>query len=72
MSGSLCVLVMTTDGRKDFYPDAHIAGVRDGMLIVAGGPAQMNGLSPILDIRREVPLTTIRRVELLEDAADDD
>jgi hypothetical protein len=72
MSGRLCVLVMPIRGKKEFYPDAHIAGVRDGNLIIGGGLAQMNGLDPILDVRREIPLTEIHRVEILEEDADDD
>jgi hypothetical protein len=72
MSERLCVLVMPIDGEKEFYPDAHIAGVRDGRLIVAGGPAQLNGVSPIEDVRREIPLAEIYRVEILEEVTDDD
>jgi len=72
MSNRLCVLVMPIGGEKEFYPDAHIAGVRDGSLIVAGGPAQLNGVSPIDDVRREIPLDEIYRVEILEEATDDD
>lgn len=68
----LCVLVMLIDRKKEFYPDAHIAGVRDGRLIIGGGPARMNGLDPIIDVRREIPLAEIYRVEILEEATDDD
>lgn len=71
MSGRLCVLVMTIDGTKELYPDAHIAGVRDGNLIIAGGPARMNGLDPVIDVRREIPLVEIHRVEILDEDTDD-
>ena len=72
MSGRLCVLVMPIDGEKEFYPDAHIAGVRYGNLVIGGGPAGMNGLDPIEDVRREIPLAEIHRVEILEEDTDDD
>jgi len=72
MSGRLCVLVMPIDGKKEIYRDAHIAGVRDGNLVIGGGPAQMNGLDPISDVRREIPLPDIHRVEILEESTDDD
>jgi hypothetical protein len=61
---------MPIAGPNEFYPDAYIAGVRDGALVIAGGPARMNGLSPIVDVRREIPLAEIHRVELLDE--DDD
>lgn len=72
MSGRLCVLVMPVDGKKELYPDAHIAGVRDGNLIIAGGRARMNGLDPIIDVRRVIPLAQIHRVEILEEDTEDD
>jgi hypothetical protein len=72
MNGRLCVLVMPIDGKKESYPDAHIAGVRDGNLVIGGGQAQMNGLDPISDVRREIPLAEIHRVEIVEEHTDDD
>lgn len=66
VSERLGVLVMPTDGEKEFYRDAHIAGVRDGKLIVGGGAARMNGLDPISDVRREIPLVDIDRVEIVD------
>jgi hypothetical protein len=72
MTVSLAVLVMLVEGKKEFYRDAHIAGVREGKLIIAGGPARMNGLDPITDVRGEIPLAQINRVELLEHATEDD
>jgi hypothetical protein len=72
MSERLCVLVIPIDGQKEFYPDAHVAGVRDGNLVIGDGPARMNGLDPVTDVRREIPLTEIHRVEILEADADDD
>jgi hypothetical protein len=70
MAPRLVVLVMPIAGPKEFYPDAHIAGVRDGALVIAGGPARMNGLEPVSDVRRVIPLTEVHRVELLDE--DDD
>ena len=70
MAACLCVLVMPISGPKEFYVDAHIAGVRDGALIIAGGPAPMKPLDPVIDVRREIPLAEIHRVELLDE--DDD
>jgi hypothetical protein len=72
MPARLCVLVMPIAGPKEFYPDAHIAGVRDGVLVVAGGPARRNGLDPIIDVRREIPLTEVHRVELLDEDDDEE
>ena len=71
MSERLCVLVMPIGGQKEVYPTLTF-GVRDGNLVIGGGPAQMNGLDPISDVRREIPLAEIDRVEIVEEATDDD
>jgi hypothetical protein len=68
----VCVLIVPIQGAKEFYANAHIAGVRDGKLVVAGGLARMNGLDPIEDVRREIALSEIRRVELVEKVPDND
>ena len=70
MAARLCVLVMPIAGPKEFYADAHIAGVRDGALVIAGGSARMNGLDPISDVLREIPLAEVHRVELLDEDED--
>jgi len=71
MTPRLCVLVMPNEGPKEFYADAHIAGVWDGNLVIGDGPARMNGLDPDIQVRREIPLGTIHRVEILDEEADD-
>lgn len=71
MPTGLCVLVMPVSGPTEFYPNAHIAGVRDGALVIAGGPPQMNGLDPVANVLRQIPLADIRRVELLGEVDND-
>lgn len=56
------VLVMLRDGTKFIVADAYIAGVWDDHLAISGDP-QGTGLD--FDVDRTIPLTELRRAEVL-------